>query len=1626
MKIKRARKTQKKLLDAFLSVEFLNDVCMHKSDFVEYFDNDVFTEDLDVLISSHVLKCDDVLSFCEKMFPYIFINEPPEGWLKYTYHFTLNKAFPHLESFTVVSEYKSAVLVLLKTIDIVFKTRKSILKFSNPNSDYYLDFLSEEETNDLYNPQEYIDFVNAFDGDYVYQTMLLHQELTNHTTHDHICGVHYIALNVGRQLKKAGLPIDLGRVSGAAAGHDIGKFGIRTGEKKRIPYLHYYYSDLWFKANKLDNIGHIAVNHSTWDLELENLPIESLVLIYSDFRSKTETKNGKKKIAVFTLAQAFNVILDKLDNVNEEKANRYNKVYAKLLDFENYMKSLGINTDIASDKILDMPKKHVVLMQGEDITENLKFKAIEHNIHLLSKLRNEASLSSMIEIIKSRNNWKHLRSYLNIFEEYSKYFTQKQKLITLNYLYELLTHPEEDIRQKAAELTGYIIANYDEKYRKEVPDNITIELPEIDSYALFDKYINLILYPDHKVIDTHKEWLGYNLRLFIRAFFEKCSEQSKSKYRDIFMKYLQSSSKDSVENELHIFQAIKFIPLSNCKLGVVNMLVESLLDAFNSPNEDIRLIALDRTDLLLRIFPYRSFKAKVKHCFMTHYTSGTSLAEKYIRCKISRNLGLCEDKSDWFSECFVNDYSDISSIFLKNLRTDISWIIKKYHIELMLNFTHESKDSDALYTAMHFCNLLKVSDKENVRINAGKALVEILTYLPPEQKNDVAIELLRSLEMESFEHSAYIPEYLAQVLIHLQPSELDQIIIDLYSKIKWASNKTVFLILSTIGYTIENYPSYIKHFDESKNTYLKRVQKMLGILLIGLTNYDDEVKEEAFTVIGSLLSSTKVTMAEKESIYYFISKKVLSLLAEKETNEMLFLNNSAALNHVYRFISDFSHVCGKVKVKTNNKIAFFPGSFDPFSLSHKRIASKIRDLGFELYLSVDEFSWSKSTQPHKQREKIVSMSIADEINMFIFPEDIPINITNSKDMSKLKSLFKDKEVYIVMGSDVIINASSYKAMVTEDSVHTFPHIIIKRKYSHREEALSNEYTKNLSKISADVIELELSTHYKGIRSTLIRDYIDDNRDISNLVDPLVQKYIYEFGLYLKAPPYKKVLGDFRTKVSTLDRNTMPLVDELCSKFLGGSDESLNLFYDLIEKKNAEILLLYDRKNDMNILGFSVIHSVKAHSIFSEFKDHIISEKIREHSIGRMIAIDGIYLSDDAPINSAQVLLSDTLANCLENEYTYAVYKQSFKKPTSARVIETLTLQGFNKLVLGGGSNIYEVDMSKPCTLNLDTLSFIKEPFRSNNNVIQAVVNTRKRLQTALTELFPGNLVISFEREALYNALSEKICAINNVSSVPAKERVLGPYMCVPFGQTLKGHVVPNTVTKSLHSEKIFEPNLSRFDIGQYPQYLSLPNQISTINSFDRKVILVDDILNKGYRINALMPLIENSDMKIVKIIVGVMSSRGKEIADMNGLDVDSTYFIPNMRNWFTEGLLYPYIGGDSIRTDELLVNSLLPSINLIFPYTAPSFIKDTSISSLFNLSRVCLENSLEIFKTLEQEYQITQERSLTLNQLSEVLESPRSIYKGKGTQYDMNRKTSTYLIDDLEHLSRLEKLAALG
>lgn len=73
---------------------------------------------------------------------------------------------------------------------------------------------------------------------------------------------------------------------------------------------------------------------------------------------------------------------------------------------------------------------------------------------------------------------------------------------------------------------------------------------------------------------------------------------------------------------------------------------------------------------------------------------------------------------------------------------------------------------------------------------------------------------------------------------------------------------------------------------------------------------------------------------------------------------------------------------------------------------------EIRARGFEVYLAVDEFSWSKKTLPKLLRRRIVSISTADQWDTYLFPDEIPVNIAMPDDLARLRQLFPGRDVYL--------------------------------------------------------------------------------------------------------------------------------------------------------------------------------------------------------------------------------------------------------------------------------------------------------------------------------------------------------------------------------------------------------------------------------------------------------------------------------------------------------------------------------------------------------------------------------------------------------------------------------------
>ena len=246
-----------------------------------------------------------VAKVLEKYIPKL-ADAPEGGWAKYCFDYILSELFPETKERDKSQDdrYEVGRLIFLHILRALYRYEEETLLF-DPTKMMHLPHEREAEG---VTGRELARLKEAIREEYIYEFLRIASDITPFDTLGHMGGVHYIAMYVARQLKNAGVPVDLALVSGAACGHDIGKFGCRKEEEKRIPYLHYYYTDICYDRFGLHTMGHIAANHSTWDLELEDLSVESLLLIYADFRVRSERDvEGNEVVEFHSLKESFDI-----------------------------------------------------------------------------------------------------------------------------------------------------------------------------------------------------------------------------------------------------------------------------------------------------------------------------------------------------------------------------------------------------------------------------------------------------------------------------------------------------------------------------------------------------------------------------------------------------------------------------------------------------------------------------------------------------------------------------------------------------------------------------------------------------------------------------------------------------------------------------------------------------------------------------------------------------------------------------------------------------------------------------------------------------------------------------------------------------------------------------------------------------------------------------------------------------------------------------------------------------------------------------------------------------------------------------------------------------------------------
>ncbi len=1497
------------------------------------------------------ISCREAAVLCEPIVKHIG-GMPEEGMLTFAYESLSAGLYPYSGAPKTDRTKKSALRFFLAVLAKLLDTERE--NAFDPLLDYIPVTMAEIEKSPI--AEQCARFSESIKRSGYRELLRIGREIMPFDPAGHTFGVRYVALHMARQAETCGLPVDVALVGAAALAHDIGKFGCRGEDMPRIPYLHYYYTWKWLEDGGMPDIAHIAANHSTWDLEFENLPIESLLLIYSDFRVRAERTADGEKAVICTLAEARERIFNKLADMTPQKRLRYETVYSKLDDFERFMQSKGVNTDPSDETLHAADVRDPALLSQGEVVRALCNHAFDNNVHLMHTITVSDSFEALLEQARAEKNLSRIRTYLLLFEEYSTYMTRTRKLLTLRFLYELLMHHDGDVRRHAGRIMGDILANSGPRYRKELPRGagalaIAPALHAVlsESTTLWDEYIELCLHPDYRISQKHAARISNSLKTIAGSLFASClPEERRGYWEKLFHRILSSGSDDLFA----LMDTLPHVPEAAITRGEAQRMLPILSAAASSLEVRVRICAL-RSLSAVADGDAALLKSALE---LVRLPQDAEFASVWFVNRLRKKAGM---------PALPVPALPIAEIYLSNLKSSVPWMMKLAQIDRLCDYVREFP-AEAFHAAMHLSNLLSVSEHLPVRERAGEALVEVSGHLSVDQRNEIMIDLLRELETGQNEISGYIPPYLGQLICGVPEKEMDEGIDYLEALIRASNTRAARAALSTLCTVLSVYVS------ENSARMNAMSERVFGLLLTGVGHFDDGIRLTALEVIcrNYFANGACPLQARRAGLVRF-GKKLLTLLGERRDGMLAFFNEAAMLNHLYRFIT-LCETGGGFAYPPLKPVAFFPGTFDPFSAGHKRIVEEIKGRGFEVYLAVDEFSWSKRTLAKLMRRQIVSMSAASLPDVYLFPDDIPVNLAVPDDLSDLCALFPGRELFIVAGSDVVLNASAYRQGGT-DTAPYYNHIL----FTRVEAAHTDDPRRAEDILKGKIVSLTLPAYYESASSTQIRDYIDKDIDIGMLVDPVVQDFIYARGLYLRMPQYKRKLSasasggfEVREAAGVYDATARDASGDALSR---------------IRAKSIGVTDLYDALGGRRTAA----------------------EAVRRFASGRILLIE----RTEGRGEELRALLCGLLARSLKNEHTYALYRCE-NEADRAAALQT----GF--LPVPGANDLLCADMRAPLVLIEDALQRIKEPFAGDEAVREAVVSARPPLRQAIASMFPGKLLLCFDMEAINTGLIEKVRARNGVSSVSPGDRRLGKYMCVPYGKILADTIVPNTVTKALHVDKVFRADESGFDITESPGYSPLANQVKTLKSFRRPVLLIDDLLHNGYRLEKLDPLFREQGVEIERIIVGVLSSRGLDLMREQKREVDCEYFIPNMQYWFTESLLLPFLGGDSV-SGEIGVRDFPPSINLILPYQYPKYLHGAPPPAVRQFSRVALKNALTVLSVLEERYLKLQGTGLTLRRLGEALLRPRLPDKGAHVQYDLNAMATAYIRDDIRQMRRI-------
>ena len=1220
-------------------------------------------------------------------------------------------------------------------------------------------------------------------------------------------------------------------------------------------------------------------------------------------------------------------------------------------------------------EIDSMPVEFMNVAQMQEYLGHL----IEENDRCIREiLTRENGMIRLLEDLVYESDWRKIRAWLIVLNQYIDLMTGNDKQILLDQYYTMLIHPNGTVRRLVAANIGILLSRWEETD------------PEI-----WDRFLRRMLFVDNSLSDQEKGWIGYAIKGVLEQYLKEACPEDQKMILNTFVAYFKSTRWES-QTCLSLIKAIKDIPYdqwSNLQRHYICGFIRQYMS---------------REELEIRIASLRLIHGWIRQGLefqddMIQFLEGLTLQEdspeneRYLLLSIWQQIGYASGEE-------MNQSSRDSSLLIqKNLSFNTYGSDKVINLSILKGLSQtESEDSFSLSIyATHLLNVLRLNNDAEIFLPAGEDLVEVMPRLESHQKVEIVQEILKDVEM-GIDSINYVPSFLGRTFYLLDMQSQKDILLRFEQLFHSGKIDIMRATLEVAEQILKHLPDYLLSHLEDEKEIGEEFRFFTGLFCRAMADYRPDLSTEAMRQMGSVFDHCHPLPDSYRGEMICLLRKTIAYLSRSYLYQKLPYEKERTLISTMRQAANLLAGYQDAEDRAPGKIAFFSGTFDPFSRSDRAIVKEIVEMGYLVYVYAHQFSWYKNTQPVGIRCQMIDMSIADIQDAYLFPQRYSINFNNPEELAQLREIFAGRELSLVMGSRGIENNEAYWREAGEDTIHAFPHILYRQGGSSEQ---LDRYTLRQI-IKGDIIYLRMPSYYQKMDSDTVRKRVISGKEIDRYVSEQVCQMIVDWKLYKDRPAYK---------------------DEVMTRPIAMSHT--------ISRPGENVLTLYDASNPDHRTECARItyREVRSTALYKECQDQGIVQALRKRVFGNIIsiaAIDGTYLTDGQETleDYRQIALNEMLAYVQKKGLGYAICLQG------AAYKEMLTLQGF--VPLEGYEDCYILDMTSPIALFSEVNLRLKAPFSRNLRLQKQIALGRKELLRALTRLYPGNLVLNFEMDILNYRMIQLIEEISHqfkdresLTENDEKHQIRKECICVPFGKTLNRVQIPHMITKSLNTEKLYKSDLSSFDIREFADYPSLQSQLRTIRSFSKPIILIDDLYHKGNRMNKIQEILEEEQMEIDNIAVGVVTGRGHDLAQINHQKVNAVYTIPNLRCWFSESDLCPFIGGDGIETSlpQEEHRTILPSINTLLPYQMPSFLDDSSVKAVYDLSAFCLEHTARLYQILEEEYQKIYHRTLTLSRISDVVTVPRcpEVLLNQG---DQDRRVTELLDMEMDRLRRMRPI----